>query len=34
MPTMYVCLFIDVDRLKDKPMQNLVKIYYGVQGYI
>ena len=30
----YVCVFIDIDQLKGKPMQNLVKIYYVVQGSI
>ena len=23
----YVCVFIDIEQLKGKPMQNLVKIY-------
>ena len=27
----YVCVFIDIDQLKGKPMHNLVIIYYAVQ---
>ena len=34
MTIMYVQVFIDIDQLKGKPMQHLVKIYYGVHGSI
>ena len=29
-----VCVFLDIDHLKGKPMQHLVKIYNVVQGSI